>query len=221
MTKQQKTRLAAIVGVVLLLLLTGIGWAISRREDPQVAKVRQLQEKAFSRDTDREDRRELFDQMRSESEKLTEEQRDSLRNNMREQRTQEMRTRIESYFAMNSEQREAHLDEKIDEMEQRRKEWQKMAKEREARGEGGRGGDRGDGARGGRDEKAGTGGRRRGRANRTAEDRNDRRRGFLSRSSAVDRAKFMAYMEDMNDRREARGLEPFGRGGFGGGRRGR
>ena len=220
MTKQQKTWLATIAGIVLLLCLIGVGWALSRREAPQVAKVRQLQATAFSRELDSEKRRELFDQMRSESEKLTDEQRSTLRAEMRETRTEQMRTRIDSYFAMNSEQRKAYLDEQIDEMEQRRKEWQKMAKQREARGEGDRGEARGQGDRRGPGRPRGAGGGRGRDANRTAEDRNDRRRGFLSHSSAEDRAKFMAYLEDMNERREARGMEPMGgRGGFGGGRR--
>ena len=42
----------------------------------------------------------------------------------------------------------------------------------------------------------------------TAEQRNDRRRGFLDRTSAEERAQFTAYMDAINDRREERGLEP-------------
>lgn len=206
MSRKQKTWILVTAATVLLLLIAGIGWALSKREDPQVARVRELQAKAFSDDVPREQRRELFERMRSESENLTDEQRRSLREEASASRRQEMQQRMSKYFEMSAEERVAYLDAQIDEMEQRRKEWEKRARQRDANGDARRGDGQGRG-------RFGPGGRR---GNATAEQRNDRRRGFLSMSSAGDRAQFVAYIEDLNQRREARGLEPLRRGGFGG-----
>ena len=207
MTGDRKTWLIAGGATVLLLIVVGILWAISNHEDPQVERVRQLQAKAFADEVPREQRRELFEQLRSESEKLSDEQRRSLRSEAFANRRQEMQRRIRQYFELSAEQRVAYLDEQIDDMEQRRNEWEQRARQREANGEQRRGDRRLEFGRGG-------GGGRRGNA--TAEQRNDRRRNFLGMSSATDRAQFMAYIEALNQRREERGLDPLRRGGFGG-----
>lgn len=207
MTKKQKTWLGISSAIILLLLVGAPSWILASREDPQVSVVRELQKKAFSRDAAPEDRRQLFEQMRSEGEKLTEEQRKSLRDEAFAGRREHMQERMTKYFNLNKEQRVAYLDEQIDEMEQRRKDREKQPKERDAAGgKRGPGGGRGMGGRGG--------GRGRGGGNATPEQRNERRRGFLSHTSAQDRAQFMAYIEDLNARRQERGLDPMGRGGF-------
>ena len=187
-----------LAGIVTLLFACGIGWAWWFKTDPQVELVRELQAQAFSEESralEPAERREMFAKIREASEKLTDEQRRVLREEVRGSFQGRMRQRIGGFFELSGDERIAYLDEQIDEMEERRA-------QRERNGEvGGRGPGRGrGGARGGR-----------GRGDMTAEQRNDRRRGFLDRTSAEDRAQFTAYMEAINKRREERGLQPMRR----------
>jgi hypothetical protein len=201
----------ALAGIVTLLLFAGgVSWAWWFKTDPQVEMVRALQAKAFSEESralEPEERRAIFNRMREESEKLTDEQRRALREEVRESFQGRMQQRIGRFFELSGDERIAYLDEQIDEIEERSAQWRQRERSGEVGGRGpgsGRGGPGGGfGARDGRG--------RGGRGNMTAEQRNDRRRGFLDRTSAQDRAQFAAYMEAINARREERGLEPMRR----------
>ena len=201
----------ALAGIVTLLLFAGgVGWAWWFKTDPQVEVVRELQAKVFSeqsRALEPEERRVIFEKIREESEKLTDGQRRALRKEARDNFQGRIQQRIGSFFELSGDGRIAYLDEQIDEMEERREQWRQRERNGEVGGRGpgpGRGGPRGGvGARDGQG--------RGGRGNMTAEQRNDRRRGFLDRTSAEERAQFTAYMDAINMRRAERGLEPMRR----------
>ncbi len=209
MTGKKKVWFALASIVMLLLFVGGIRWVWWFKTDPQVELVRELRAQAFSEESralEPDARRAVFEKMREESEKLSDEQRRALREEARDDFQGRMQQRIGSFFELSGDERIAYLDEQIDEMEERREQW----RQREQNGEAGR---RGPGTgRGGVGARNGQG--RGGRGNMTAEQRNDRRRGFLDRTSAEDRAQFTAYMDAINKRRAERGLEPtrrFGR----------
>lgn len=205
--------------VVVLLLLVGgaITWALSDRPDPVVEEARRMRQLVFSpesRELPDEERRELREQLTQIYENMTAEQRQEVRRQGREHGMQRMRERMKKYFALSDEEKVAYLDEEVDSMEERRQRWE----QRNVEGRGGPGlGRRGNGQAqaGNRRGGEGSGGPRgdRGRT-RSAEDRSERRRGMLDRTTAKQRAQFTAYFEDLNQRRKERGLEPmrFGRG---------
>ena len=197
-----------IGGIVAVLLFLGAGltvWAYI--PDPQLAEVRELQQKAFDRESglDENARRELFQEMRTKMDTLTEAQRDELRNSMFENFRQRENERMKQYFAMSQTERVALLDQEIDRMKNR--------------GQGGPGGGRGFGGPGGGGAggggPGGGGGGPGGRnPNATPEDRKDRQRQRLDNSTPEERAQRTAFREDLNKRRAERGMEPIqGRGG--------
>ena len=113
------------VGVVaIILLVVGSVWALRSRTDPQVEKVKQLQAEAFKPGTTPEQRRQNFDLVRQEMDKLSPDQRREVRDQMREGFQRRMDQQIKEYFALPPKDRTAYLDKQINEMEKRRKEWE-------------------------------------------------------------------------------------------------
>jgi hypothetical protein len=237
--EKSSTKRRWIIAAVLLLLGGGAlaGWRYAYPpEDPQVAKVKALQQQLFrSMDSQRtatssqpvsttnisttatqpvlspQEREAAMTQLRAEMDKLTEEQRDAIRRDMGNSFRERMRATIKEYRALPKEKRAAFLDKQIDEWEKRRAEFQRG---------GGPGGPGGNAQRGGGNTGAsnnnnrGGDGRRQGgdRGPPSPERRLEWRRNMLAETTPEERAEAEMYFSDMNDRREARGLEPMGPG---------
>lgn len=206
------------IGVLAIVLVGGAVWAFwGNRPDAEVERVKQMQAEAFKPDATPEQRRENFQLVRQEMEKLSPEQRDQVREQMREGFEWRMDEQIRTYFALPAEQKTAYLDKQINEMEQRRKEWETR---RAQGGQGGGGGQQGgaggqQGAAGG--QQAG-GGAPRPPRDQSPEARAQRRDQRLDRSTAEQRAQRSAYFADLQQRRVQLGLpaSPFPGGGRGG-----
>lgn len=191
MSRNKKT----VIALVLLMIGGGAAWAfLPSGPDPQLVKVQQLQQKLFSPDsklTDAE-RREGFSELRQEAEKLTPEQQGQLmRENPMAKRFQQT---INDYFNAPEKERVAMLDKQIDQMEQWRKQREASGKGRPPGppgGPGGPGGPRGGGGMDGNRE-------------------NQMRKRMLDNTSPQQRAMFGQYFDDMNKRRQQRGLPPMG-----------
>ena len=195
------------VGIVLAgLAAGGIVWALSSRgTDPQVQKVQQLQAELFAEKTPPEQRRQRFEVLRKETEQLSPEQREEVRHQMRQQFERRMQERVDAYFALPPEQRTAHLDQQIDAMEQRRKEWEsRRARQGQTQ--------QGQTRQGQPRRDAGARGRGGNRRNMSAEQRSQRRKQRLDRSTPEQRAKRTAYFDALRKRRQERGLPDFPRG---------
>ena len=136
-TDNKKRTIIAVIFVLLLLVATG-AWAMWKREDPQVALVRDMMDDMENIPDNQ--RREQFGKVRDEMEKLTEEQRDTMRDEMRGRWEQRENERMKEFFNMTAEQQTAELDKIIDRMENWRKEREKDGDQRRDRGDrGGRG----------------------------------------------------------------------------------
>lgn len=200
------------IGIVLIALVGGAVWAFWSGPDPQVEKVKQLQQEAMKAPPEK--RQEMFAQVRTQMEQLKPEQREMVFHDMRAQFEQRMQQEIKGYFALPPQQRVAYLDKQIDEMEKRRKEMEarRPQGQQQRTGQGQAGGQRGGqgggaqggGAQGGRGGGGGRGG--------SSAERMQRRKARLDQESAVDRAQRHAYFDDLRKRREQRGLSG---GGFG------
>ena len=184
MSRNKKTVLA----LVTILGLGAVAWALlPQGPDPQLVKVQQLQEKLFDPDAKipEADRRKAFGEFRQEVEKLTPDQRDSLRRD--NPFAKQMQQTVVSFFDLPEEKRVAALDKEIDRFEKFRKDMEKR------RGQGG-------GPPGGFGN----------RGNMSEADRNAMRKKMLDNTSPQERAMFGEYMQQMQDRRKQRGLPTFG-----------
>jgi hypothetical protein len=99
-----------------------------------VQKVKELQAEAFKEGATPEQRRQNFDLLRQEMDKLGPDQRREVRDQMREGFQRRMDEQIDAYFALPPQQRVAYLDKQITEMEKRRKEWE-ARRQREGQGQ--------------------------------------------------------------------------------------
>src|SRR5262245_55915737 len=110
------------VGIVaaVVLGLAGLTWAfMPSAADRQIAKVVDLQEKLFTENPQipPEKRREAFDELRREAEKLTPEQRDQMMRDNPPPFARRMQQEVVAYFDLPADKQKAHLDKQIDEME--------------------------------------------------------------------------------------------------------
>lgn len=190
-------------GLALVAIAAAIYFWWPKGRDPQVERMLTLanqlrgdQESALPE----ADRERLRGEMRTMGEGLTEAQRREFGQAMFDSRRAEFTQRIDDYFALPEDQRNAYLDDQIQQFEEMRKRWQANA-DRSGDGRGGRGG------RGGWGGPWGGGGRGPGG---DRENRDSWRRAMLDRTSPEERAKFMAYMEAVNERRKELGLPPMG-----------
>ena len=219
---KKRTTWIAVGSVLLVGVVTAsvYGWRMYKK-NRVVAEAKELQAKMFDENTSREDRSKLFEQMRERRDNMSESERQAFGKQMRDAMKQRMMQQIDQYFALPENERVAYLDDEIQRQEERRQEWEQRRREREASGEAegrGRGGDRGD--RGGRDGRAGRGGPGGpggGGGDPAARQarRDEWRRRIQDNTTPEERAKFQAYREAIEARREELGLPS---GGWRGGR---
>lgn len=208
-----KKRNWILLGTLVVLIGASVWGSMVYLNSRAVAKVKALGEEAFNAEGDQ--RAAAWQQFRDASEQLTEQQRDSMRQDMMRPMMERRMAEIDSFFTLDSvAQRNAFLDERIREMEQRREQWEQRRREREANGESangqGNGPGRGGPAAGGGPPGGGRGGPGRG-------NRNEWISRIYDNTTPDQRAKYTAFREAMQQRREELGLPE--RGEWGGGRR--
>ncbi|HKQ48424.1 MAG TPA: hypothetical protein VJZ71_10175 [Phycisphaerae bacterium] len=203
MTTNNNSKFLLISGVLVVALGAGAWGLTAVLSEPPPSETQLLLAEA------REDPNKLIEKMRDES--LTEEQREKLRQNMREVFESRMDEAVNEYYAAKPEDREAIINRHIDEMEK----WRKAREDREREEQ----------------EKARSSGksdeeiekerekereeRRKNRENRSREER----KSDSETRSPDSRARRMAYRDAMRKQMQARGIEPprWGPGGGGGG----
>jgi hypothetical protein len=195
-----------ILALVLLLLFSAVGWAFwTPGEDPQITKIKEL--RAQIEAAPREQRREMYGQMREEFEKLTPEARDAMRAEGRKDWQARQRKQMSEFFAMSYPQQIAEIDKQIDDREKRRQ-------RRQQGGQGGRppqfqgtggGGPGGGGPGGPGGAGGGPGGGGPGGGGRSL-DSTQRRKDFLDNTTPIERAQMSNYRQMVQQRRQQRGL---------------
>lgn len=205
--------------VALILCLAGGVFAFGYfREDPQLAKARELGEQMRDQDWRNmpdEQRRARWEEMRTVMDALTEDQRRALWEEREQEWAAREDQRLEEFFALSPQEQQKALDEEIKREEERRKAWE----QRRANGDRGRQrdsgertrGDRGDRGPGGRGGPPGANGGRGGR-NMDPQARNERMRDRLDRSSPQSRARRAEHRRLIAERRQQLGLPPQTRG---------
>jgi hypothetical protein len=206
-------RKKTLISLGLLFLLIGITYAWrANRANAQYAKVKAMGDQMFAnREVSQspEERRQQWETMRRELDKLTPEQRKDLRKEGNKRFTD----RIKQYLAMAPADKIKFLDEQIQRQEQMRQQWEARRAEMAAQGgQGGGGGPGGPNAAG----NPGPNGEGR-RRPATQEERERRRKERLNDTSPEDRAARDIFFHDMSARRAALGLPPLGPFGPGGG----
>lgn len=206
MTKKNNSKMLLIGGVLVVALGAG-AWGLSiALTDPPPSETQLLIADA------KEDPSKLMEKMRDET--LTEEQRDRLRQNMREAFESRMDEAVNEYYAAKPEDREAIIDRHIDEMEKWRKAREDREREEQERAKAsGKSEEEIE-----KDREKEREERRKNRANRSREER----KSDSETRSPDSRARRMAYRDAMRKQMQARGIEPprwgpGGRGGPGGG----
>ena len=138
--------------------------------------------------------------------KLTPQQQEQVRQTMFARREQQFQKELNTYFAMSPEQKVAYLNQKIQEQEERAKQWEQRRAERQAsqqNGAGGSGGPGGDGQA----TSGGTSGNNAGGPgnwrNATVDQRTAMRQQMLNQTTPIQRAQRMQYMQDMQTQRSA------------------
>jgi hypothetical protein len=205
-----------VIGVVVILLIGGSVWAVMHNlPDPQVEKVKQMQAEAFKEGVTPEQRRQSFQLVRQEMEKLSPDQRHELWQQVGQERERQMDKRMDEYFALPPAKRVAEMDKMIKEMEQRRKEFEQRRSQAGQGNRGGQqgpmGGQRGPGGGGLQANVAGGGPQTNAGGPRppmSSDQRMQRRDQRLDRSSAEQRAKRSVFMAEMQQRRIQLGLPP-------------
>ena len=189
-------RFLVIGSIVGVLGLTGawlLGWFSGNRA---LAEVRQMQTKLADPSMKDDERRALMEQMRAKMNSLSADARRTAFEGMRTAFERRNEQHIDQILAMSPADRNKALDADIDRMEKMRAQMEANAKSAQAGGQ--------------NDSKKGQG--RRG-GNPSDDQRVDRLRNRLDRSSPEMRAKRNAYMQLVNARRQQRGLPPMtGRG---------
>ncbi len=194
-----------LVLALLVLLFSGLGaWAMSSGEDPQVAKVQALREQLEA--APEAQRRELWGQVREEMRKLPEEAREALFEDRRKEWEARENKQMQEFFSKTRAEQIAMIDKQIDESEKRRVERERR------RAQGGQANRQGGGpGRGGPGGGGWGGGGRGGRGVTDPAARMDRTRNYLDKTTPESRAQRSEYRRMMDDRRQARGLQPSGR----------
>lgn len=192
--------------VLLLLLLISYGSYRAIRTNPNLKKVRKLQEEftsAAATDWTPEQRREKGQEMRAAMEKLTPEQRDSLSAERQKQFEEQMRR----YTQMSPTEKIRHLDGQIDRGEKMRQQFaQRTSSTPNGNGQRPQGSPPGGfGAGPSGTLSGGPGGS--GSQPISAEDREKRRKERLDKSTPEFRAMMDNYRTDLEARRKQRGLK--------------
>jgi hypothetical protein len=186
-------RVFIIGAIVVLIGLTGawlLGWFSGNRA---LAEVQQMQTKLADPNLKDDERRAMMERMRAKMASLSADARRTVFDGMRQAFERRSEQHIDQILAMSPADRNKALDADIDRMEKMRAQAEANAKAAA------------------NDSKKGPPGR--GRGNPSDDQRVDRLRNRLDRSSPEMRAKRNAYMQLVNARRQQRGLPPMtGRG---------
>lgn len=191
--------------VAILLAACGyLAWRFLIHETPldQMEAMQAQLELDGDQRLSREKRREIYEKMEATYETMSAEDRREW--NIRQEADDRWDKEIDAYFALPPDQRAAHIDERIDQMEEMRRVWE----ERRASG---------DNPRGDRDRNRGTGGGGGGgggwsRGMMTPEQRNARRRDRLDSTTPMRRAQRAEYARAFRERLVERGIQfPRGR----------
>jgi hypothetical protein len=233
----QAKRRFVLACLVLLIGGSTVGGYYLFQPDPldRCRKLGQELRSEATRNLDREERAKLYERYRTEFNKLTPAQQQTLRMESEKRRERYMQDRINELFAKPPEERIAAIDAQIQRWEQMRAEAQHRAAQRaaeraanpEAAGQGGGRRERGPRPEGGRGPEGGGGppagenASNRGgppgtRGKMSDDERLKYRKERLTWTTAEERAQRNMYRALMQQRREAMGLPPSGRGGFGG-----
>ena len=198
MNKKQVAVLTAV-----LVLVAGAGWAMGffNRTDPQLAELEQMRDANFQRmeEMSDEERRSQYEGFRDKVRELSDDQRRQFYESSRPMYEQRQLERLNEFFAKSPEEQTKELDKMIDESQERRQRRESSRNESPDRG--------------GRAERGGRGGR----SNATPQQRDQRSKERLDRSTPEMRAKRDRFRDMMSERRKQRGLDPSeGWGRFGG-----
>jgi hypothetical protein len=196
--RSSRRRRFVTAGLVMLLIVAAASGIWFFRARSRLSAVKQLQGELFSqagRELPADERRQKFEQLRTEMNQLSAAQRRDLRNEAMKRRTEE----ISRYFRLSKEDKQRYLDDMIARGERRRQEWEARAAQRNgssaetATAEGGP--------------------RQRGQGNSgTAAERDKRREDMLDSMSPTQRAEFTEFRREVASRRAELGLPAFGRG---------
>lgn len=237
--REEREKVAiAVVGLILLLFLGGIAfaWWYSNRPDPELEKIWALREQ-IDNETDPEKRRQLMREMFQSMRNLSEEQRTVFWAEMEE--NNRFNDRLREFFSLPYDQRIKRIDEEIDRMLERRRQWeQRMQQGGFGAGRGPRGGGPGaagggpggpgggggpalggkpgPGGPGGGGPQAGPPGQPGQRRVLSSEERDRLRRLYLDHTSPEMRAMRSEYRRLMQERMQQRGITFSGGRGFGG-----
>jgi|GEM_PF-307055 hypothetical protein len=135
--REEREKVAIVAVVLILLLFLGgmaFAWWYSNRPDPELEKIFALREK-IDNETDPQKRWELMREMFQNMRNLNEEQRTILWAEMEE--NNRFNDRLREFFSLPYEQRIKRIDEEIDRMLERRRQWEQRMQQ------GGFGGGRG------------------------------------------------------------------------------
>jgi hypothetical protein len=201
--------LALVIGIIVLIIVL--------RGDPEIADVKNLAAQRFDPNLSGEDRRKAFQAFREARDNLTDDQRKVLDEDIRKQMEARFLEREKSQLPdarafrelQSQAEKDAFLDQKLAEMQQRREEMR--ARWAANGGGGGRGGPGGFGGFGGPGGPGGPGQRWGG------ENADQRMKDRLDQMPPEDRADMRAYRQAMQARGAATGMGFGGRGGGGGG----
>lgn len=206
---------AALLALVAYLILWLSGFFAT---DPRLVEVRAMQQEQVKKfaatggPTNVLEAVELVTSMATINQKVNE-----LPENMRGQAQQDggklfmtaMQKRMDNYFDLPAEQRQAELDKQIDQGEFMRKAWETGQSAMKAVGLGGTGGQSaGGGPPAGGPPAGGPPGQAGGA--RTEEERNKWRKDMIDKTSPEQRSRWTEYIRAMQERREQRGLPPGG-----------
>ena len=210
-SSKTKQRLAMVGSALLLLLITWFAWPNS-----QVGKVRQMQQELFSTPRDQlsaEERKQKFDDLRAERDKLSPEEIKQLRQEKGKLFQQKMNEQATKYLAMSPVERLQVIDDRLA-REQAMQVKRAQAGSNGANGGPG-GGKGGPGGPGGPTGPGATGGPNGPRAASTPEERDAKRREGLLRLTPMARAGMDQMRLDTATRRAELGLPPSTGRGFG------
>ncbi len=190
------------IGVTMLALVTLLaGWLFGWfSEDPAIAEVRQMQAKLGDTTMKDTDRRTLMDQIRTKMDSFSPDVRRNLWENNRQAFEQRMDKHVSDLLAMSKADRNKALDADIDRMQKRQADAKANAQNNQ-------------GANANNQQQ-----RNRGQA-QSDDQRVDRMKNRLDRSSPQSRAMRQAYVQMLDQRLKERGMPPMQPGG-GGPRRG-
>lgn len=216
--------LIALLALLAFLIAWLLGW-IRFTTDPRVVEIRKLQEDARQKFAatggpttiaEATEAVAVMATIRQKVEALPKDLRPQAERGGANMFRSAMRARIDAYFALPPEKRQAELDRQIKQEEMMRKAFETAGAVMGAFGGGGNAG-RGEGAQAGGASQQAAGAQQAGgppgggpSGSRTEEDRNRWRKQIIDRTTPEQRARYVEYRRAMDARREQLGLPPRG-----------